>query len=250
MSCLLPSVERVCDHARAEHVERLLPLILEAGALCRAVQHAGTTTEELPPQFQGAFEPAPSTPTRTRSPPRAAPSQPAPRGTREQGQKTKTLKDLCRSPDSGTGVKQPSADRPAAAKTAKRRVVAPLSDVLTTTEADMSDKRESSTDTAAEMAAQVLVAASKRRRSESKAASAMDQRRQDATQAKSPTVASTGKLLSSGNGSAAPLTAHFKRHRGSAGVKEVQLLASKVVVTPGQTRIRRSAADQAWWVVT
>jgi len=161
----------------------------------------------------------------------------------------KTLKDLCRSPESGAGIKQPSGNRSAEAQTAKRRAAVPTTDVHAMAGAAMAFKRESSSDTAAEMAAEVLVAASKRRRSDIKAAAAMDQRHYDATTAPDAADVDAGTLLSNGKGSAAPVTAHRKRQRGVAGSKEVQLLTSKVVVTPGQSRIRRNAADQAWWVV-
>jgi len=211
----------------------------------RAVQQASAATEELPQQFQGAFEPAPSTPTRTRSPPRAAPSLQPPRGTREQGQKTKTLKDLCRSPASGTGVNQPSVNGSAGSKAAKRGAIALTSDVHATDLAGMAGKCESSSDTAAEMAAEVLVAASKRRRSDIRAVVAVDQRHQDATTAPDAPDTEAGALLPNGKGTAV----HRKRQRGIAASKEIQLLTSKVVVAPGQSRIRRNAADQAWWVV-
>ena len=112
-------------------------------------------------------------------------------------------------------------------------------------------KRESSSDTAAVMAAEVLVAASKRRRSDFRAAAAVDRRQsEDARTSPSAADVEADMLLSNGKGDVtAPLTAQRKRQRGSASSKEVQLLASKVVVTPGKARIRRSAADQAWWVV-
>ena len=182
---------------------------------------------------------------------RAAPAASAPRGPREPGQKMKTLKDLCRSPNSDTGVTQPLVSRSADTHAVQRVANAFRAGrgVERTHAAGTAGQRKSSPDTAAEAAAKTLVAASKRRRLEVKPASSEDERQQDALEPPSDADVGTGTLLSRKRGDAAPLTAHGKRQRGSAVSKEVLLLASKVVVTPGQTRTRRNAADQAWWVV-
>ena len=113
-------------------------------------------------------------------------------------------------------------------------------------------KRQRSGDMTAEEAAATLVAASTKRPSDIRAALAAKLRRAEPqasaaasaaeTDTRNPVLDSTGDALASA-------AVQGQRHKGSVRVKEVQALAAKVVVTPGQTRIRRNAADQAWWVV-
>ena len=218
----------------------------------RAVQQASALAEEgFPRQYQGAFEPAPSTPTRARSAACAASaSAPGPRGPRELVQKTKTMKDLCMSPDSDAGAVQLPVSCSAGGKASKRGVAMPRAGagVRVTASASTVVKREASPDISAEVAAAALVAASKRRRFDVKAATATEQRQRqpdnDARAADAEPDSHTP--LPDSKNTEAP---NGMRQRGSAGSKELQRLASKVFVTPGQTRTRRNASDQAWWVV-
>ena len=230
------------------------PLDIEKLLRCRAVQQASATTGGLPQPYQGAFEPAPSTPTRARSTARAASATaPAPHGRRQMGQKTKTMKDLCMSPDSDAGVMQLLTSSFAGTKPEKAGVVEPkaAAGIRMTTSVGTAVKCERPQDIAAQAAAAAPVAAAKRRRLAFKPMLDDEQRQQETGNAASPADVELDArtLQPDGNGDAALLVGHGKRRKGSAGSKEVQSLASKVVVTPGQTRMRRNTTDQVWWVV-
>ena len=114
-------------------------------------------------------------------------------------------------------------------------------------------KRERSGDMTVEEAAATLVAASTKLQPDVGAELAAELRDAEPSATAAAVGAETDArtpVLNTGTGNVPAAEAlNGKRQRGSVRVKEVQALAAKVVVTPGQTRIRRNAADQAWWVV-